>query len=231
MDLAIEALESARVGQVFRSRKNRVFRVTIGGETFIAKVFPPGGDDRAVHEHSALKSCVERGVRVPRPVGCSGRSLVMEYVEGKTAAESVDSDPADSEGTLLGVIDWLSEYHRAHDQQLCRGDSVLHNFLLARRGVVGIDLEESHGGYPIEDVGQVIASFLSMRPAFTEGKIAMVKNITFEYMARSGLDRAEDVPEAVSDALRFYAGFRADCDLLNAWAERIERGDLDLGQK
>ncbi|MBN1677587.1 MAG: phosphotransferase [Candidatus Thermoplasmatota archaeon] len=221
MESTIDDLEKARIGQVYRSRKNRVFRVSIEGETFVAKLFPPGQDEMALHEYSVLQGCVERGVRVPRPVKLLGRSILMEFVEGRTAAEVTDASPDAIEPTLLLVADWLSVFHKAHGLSLCRGDCVLHNFLMTSNGVLGIDFEEAHLGNPIEDLGQVIASFLSMRPAFTDGKMVLARRVVSEYMEGYGPDGNEAVPRAVSDALRHYAQFRPDGDLLNSWADKI----------
>jgi len=231
MDSFIEALENARAGEVFRSRKNRVFRVVIGGETLVAKVYPPGGDARASHEYSVLQACVERDVAVPRPVKHSGRALLMEYVEGMTATESIDSSPARPEPTILSVIEWLSEFHGAHGSQLCRGDGILHNFLMAPERVVGIDFEEAHEGHPLEDLGQVIASFLSMRPAFVPEKMSVARRAAGEYLKRTGIDSGAEIPLAVSDGLRHYAKFRDDGDTLTAWADRIVRDGLVSGEK
>jgi len=231
MDMTIQALENARVGQVFRSRKNRVFRVLLDGETLVAKIYPAGSDDRALREYCVLEACIERGVRVPRPVSQSGRFILVEFIEGKTAVEAIDSFPADAESTLSDVTEWLSGFHKAHDMRLCRGDCVLHNFLIASRGVVGVDFEEAHDGNPIEDMGQVIASFLSMRPAFSEGKMEVARRIAAEYLTRTGLEKGDDVPQAVSDALKHYGRFREDGALLNMWAERIAHRGLDSGQK
>lgn len=222
MDSTIEALEKVRVGEVFRSRKNRVYRVTFDGQMLVAKVYPAGGEDRAAREYSILQKTGCRHVRVPRPVKCDGRALLMEYIESKTVTEIIDSSSSDAEPTLLRVIGWLSDFHHAHGLQLCRGDCVLHNFLVAEEGVVGIDFEEAHEGDPIEDLGQVIASYLSMRPAFLESKFLTAERIASEYMTRSGLGRDRDTPHAVSCALRHYAGFREDGDLLRKWADRIE---------
>jgi aminoglycoside phosphotransferase (APT) family kinase protein len=231
MDSIIDALENARIGEVFRSRKNRVFRVLLAGETLVAKVYPPGGDARASNEYSVLQACVEREVAVPRPVKHSGRALLMEYVEGMTATESIDSSPARTEPTLLSIIEWLSEFHGAHGSRLCRGDGVLHNFLMTPEGVVGIDFEEAHEGRPLEDLGQVIASFLSMRPAFVPVKMSVARRAAGEYLKRTGIDSGTEIPLAVSDALRHYAKFRDDGDTLLAWADRIARDGLVSREK
>jgi len=231
LDSMIEALEHARVGEVFRSRKNRVFRVLIGGETLVAKVYPPGGEARALHEYSVLGACMEREVSVPRPVKHTGRILLIQYVEGETATECIDSSPARMEPTLLSVVDWLSGFHRAHGLRLCRGDCVLHNFLVTPEGVVGIDFEEAHEGRPLEDLGQVIASFLSMRPAFGAHKMSVARRAAADYLRRTGMDSVADVPLSVSDALRHYAKFRDDGDAMVAWADRIAREGLVSGEK
>ncbi|MBN1677545.1 MAG: phosphotransferase [Candidatus Thermoplasmatota archaeon] len=231
MDSTAEALEKARVGQVFRSRKNRVFKVIVNGETLVAKIFPSGSDDRATHEYSVLRACVERGVRVPHPVKHEGRALLMEYIEGSTTARIVDDAPLDAESTLLKVVQWLSGFHHANDLRLCRGDCVLHNFMMTAEGVIGIDFEEAHEGDPIEDVGQVMASYLSMRPAFADAKFVVAEHIVSQYMAGSVTDRSEEVPRAISDALRYYGRFREDGALLATWADRIERGGLGSGKE
>lgn len=226
MDTTPEGLEKARVGEVFRSRKNRVFKVVIGGDTLVAKLFPLDGSERARAEHEVLQECVKRQVRVPSPVKLEGRVLIMGYVAGRTAAEAVDTPGSDAEQILLDVVDWLAGFHVVNSFRLCRGDCVLHNFLMTPEGVVGIDFEEAHEGDPTEDLGEVIASYLSMRPQFVEGKFATARRIASEYEARSGHGGNEEVPRAVANALRRYSVFREDGTLLRTWAERIEREGL-----
>jgi Ser/Thr protein kinase RdoA (MazF antagonist) len=228
MDISVEALESARVGQPFRSRKNRVFKVVIGGDTLVAKVFPPDGSDRARSEYATLQACVERQVRVPHPVKLEGRVLVMEYVTGRTAAEAVDSPGSDTEQILRDVVDWLSGFHAATSSGMCRGDCVLHNFLMASEGVVGIDFEEAHRGNLADDLGEVIASYLSMRPQFVEGKFAVARRVASEHVGGPGRDGSGEVPRAVASALRHYGAFRKDGDVLREWADWIEREGLVL---
>lgn len=226
MDTTPEGLEAARVGDVFRSRKNRVFKVVIGGDTLVAKVFPPDGSDRARGEHAILEACVERHVRVPRPVKLDGCVLMMEYIPARTAAEAIDAPGSDAERILLGVVDWLSGFHAANSFGVCRGDCVLHNFLMASEGVVGIDFEEAHEGSPAEDLGEVIASYLSMRPQFLEGKFVIARRVSSEHAVLSGRDLGGEVPRAVAKALRHYGDFRKDGALLREWADWIEREGL-----
>lgn len=226
MDSYVEALEKARVGDVFRSRKNRVFKVVMGGDTLVAKVFPPDGGDRARSEYAILQACVERHVRVPRPVKLEDRILVMEYVAGRTAAEAIDFPGSDAERILLDVVDWLSGFHAANSYGACRGDCVLRNFLMTSEGVVGIDFEEAYEGNPADDLGEVIASYLSMRPQFVEGKFAIARRITSEHVHKSGRDSSGYVPLAVAKALRHYSAFRKDGALLREWADWIEREGL-----
>ncbi len=226
MDITLEDLEKARVGDVFRSRKNRVFKVVIGGDTLVAKVFPPDGSDRACSEHEILQACAERQIRVPRPVKLAGRALVMEYVAGRTASEALDAPGSDAEHVLRDVVDWLSGFHAADSSGMCRGDCVLHNFLMTSEGVVGIDFEEAHRGNPADDLGDVIASYLSMRPQFIEEKFAIAERVVSEYMSRSGRDGSGDIPLAVANSLRHYGAFRKDGALLREWADWIEREGL-----
>jgi hypothetical protein len=65
----------------FLSRKNSVYLVRRDGERFILKVF---ASDRADHEYRVLQDAYDAGIPVPRPVKLMGRSILMQYIEGRT---------------------------------------------------------------------------------------------------------------------------------------------------
>ncbi len=157
-------------------------------------------------------------------------AFIMSAVDGDNASEVFDSCfeiSSNSAGdTKLGqladhVASWLYSFHKAFDFEYIRGDSILRNFIEVPGGLVGIDLEESHEGDPIEDLGQVCAYIIATRPMFIDAKFDFARAIVAEYEDRSKSDIRLKLPRSVSCALRYYGGFRSDCALMCEWADRI----------
>jgi len=75
--------EKLRIGDVFRSRKNKGYSgISYEGRTLIAKVYPQSGGDSARREFEVLKKCSDLGLRVPVPIELAGARIVDVVLGG-----------------------------------------------------------------------------------------------------------------------------------------------------
>jgi len=223
-----------RVGEPFFSRKNRVFKVNLEGKICVAKVSGPGRARSIANEYEILCRCKRYGVSVPEPLLQLENAFVMSHVDGDNASELFDScfeGACQRAGDVAldqladRVASWLYSFHKAFDFKLVRGDSILRNFIDAPGMLVGIDLEESHEGDSIEDLGQVCAYVIATRPMFTDAKFDFARMIVARYEDRIKTDIRSKLPGSVSSALRYYGGFRSDCAQMDQWADKISSWD------
>jgi serine/threonine-protein kinase RIO1 len=232
-------LEKLRYGDVFRSRKNRVFRISSEGRTQIAKVYPSSKTDAARKEFEILRKCSDLGILVPKPIELAGNAIVMTFVDGVNASDVVDpllgedvpKSSASVNGVAEGLAEWLASFHRAFEFKFCRGDTILRNFLLSDGMTYGIDFEEAHSGDPISDIGELCASILGMRPLFGPMNIKMAASLVGRYWRSAGRNRSSDLPDSVADALEHYSGFREDGPILKARSRKIRAEGLSFLEK
>lgn len=221
MPYSLRELEMTRIGDGFFSRRNTVFKSLLGKETVVVKVFPEGVTDAARKEYSMLQECQSVGVSAPIPLELADQFIVMEYVEGSTLSEHLDSIwlgstdgqladriALDSAASSLGR--WFSDFHSSFGNRLCRGDANMRNFLIDRRGVTGIDFEESGEGDIINDIGQACSSILSMRPMFTRDKAKFCRTLAEKYFTAMGFTKTTELGESTAHALEHYASYRSD---------------------
>ncbi len=201
------------------SKKNQVALVRDGDELGILKVFADPETGATQREREGLVRAREAGVAVPMVRGIwYSRIMLLEYIEGTnlgdlTPRELIDVAPA--------LARWFARLHQIEggpgNTSFIRGDSILRNFvLMPRGGIAGVDLEEWEWGDPARDLGEVVASALTMDPPFTREAILMARRLHREYTLMApnpgnarlqretldALDRmAERRPEA-TDALR-----------------------------
>lgn len=189
----------------YPSRKNSVYLVRRDEERYILKVF---SSDRSGNEYRVLRDAYNAGIPVPRPVELKGRTILMEYVEGRTVNDLVD------EGTgtepVLGVASWLAKFHRAFlrdgGEVQIKSDAIFKNFILADR-VYGIDFELSRPGRPEEDVGEAISFLLDTTPMFTDEKYRLAVAFIKRYQAESGII-LQDIESNIAKSLMEAASFR-----------------------
>lgn len=231
----MDSLEKGRTGPMFQSKKNRVFRSTVAGESYVVKVYRGEWRERAAVEHGILMQCIDRGVPVPEPLALLPGVIVMAPVEGRIAGDVFDclfatckEDGLGSEQERLAdqLVRWLAGFHEAFDFRMARGDTILRNFVIAGQEAVGLDFEEAARGDTISDLGQLCASSLIMDPVFTPPKVAFARRLAERYWAVSGQRRMGELDRAVSAAIRHYAQFRPNGQVLLAHANRIERGEV-----
>jgi tRNA A-37 threonylcarbamoyl transferase component Bud32 len=189
----------------FPSRKNSVYLVRRDGESFILKVF---SSDRSDHEYRVLRDAYDAGIPVPRPVEHKGRSILMQYIEGRTVNDLVDEGAGPE--PVLGVASWLARFHsqfiRDDGEVLLKSDAIFKNFIVADR-IYGIDFELSRPGRPEEDVGEAISFLLDTNPMFTEDKYRLAFAFINRYQDESGII-LQDIENSIAKSLMEAASFR-----------------------
>ena len=222
MPCNLHDLQKERIGDMFFSRKNSVFRSLCGEREVVVKVFTNDAADAALKEYSVLETCRAKNVAAPTPIELKEAVIVMEYVEGQTLAEFLDAARRGSEvrandypqvqevAESLGA--WLADFHEAFDYTLSRGDAGIRNFIISCKGVVGIDFEESGDREVIGDLGEACASVLSMRPMFSHESEEFCRCMVETYASKAGPSRITRLNEAVACALERYAEYRDDGD-------------------
>ncbi len=236
--MSLHDLGNGRIGPYMQSKKNRVFRTSVGGREYVVKVFRDEWKERAQAEFSVLSWCREKGVPVPLPVTMVEDAIVMEPIEGESAAVVFDELFSHSSGADLSeaqreladnLAKWMSSFHIAFDFKLARGDAVLKNFIITPSGITGLDFEEASSADTLNDLGQLCASVLMTDPVFTAAKVSFARHFTSCYWAHSGRNRTDGLAATVSAAIRHYAPFRSNGSELLRYATRIENGELRVG--
>jgi len=236
--MSLRDLEDGRFGPYMQSKKNRVFRTSVGGREYIVKVFRDEWNERARVEFGMLSECREKGVLAPLPIAIVEDAIVMEPIDGESVAKVFDelfshssgADLSDAQKELAdNLAKWLSSFHVTFDFRLARGDAILKNFVVTPSGVAGLDFEEASSADTLNDLGQLCASALMTDPVFTVSKNSFARHLASCYWAHSGRNRADELATAVSAAIRHYAPFRSNGSELLRYATRIENGDLRVG--
>lgn len=237
--VTLRDLEDGMVGPYFHSKKNRVFRTILGGKEYIVKVFRGEWKERAKIEFRILSECREKRIRAPIPVSVVEDAVVMEPVTGTSVASMFDdlflnaSGPEPPAGQVVlasGLAEWLSGFHSAFGFELARGDTILKNFIMSPSGVVGLDFEEASRADTLSDLAQLCASAMMTDPPFTGLKVTFARNIAAKYWDLCGQDQSGELDGAISSAIRHYASFRANGNLLLEHASDIENGRLKIGR-
>jgi len=236
VDLTPAGLESIKVGEPYRSRKNRVFKIRFRGSFAVAKVYAPDRVESAGLEHEILTKCHRGGVLVPRPIALGKGTILMEYIEGENLSDMFDRLWREEGGSTNcqelrrlitdGVSEWLARFHRAFGFHEARGDTILRNFVVSGDRIYGLDFEEAGERDPLSDLGGACANLLSMNPKFTPGKFGFVRELAERYWHHSGTDRSAELPEAIAAALEHYSAFRTDGQSLCAQAKKLRTNGL-----
>lgn len=236
-DLSLDTLERSRIGPLFRSKKNRVFKSDVGGKAYIVKVYRGEWRERASIEYELLKECRARDVPVPEPVALLEGAIVMVPVSGIVVGDEFDRMIVLRSGLVLtseqerladSLARWLTKFHLAFGLRRARGDTILRNFIINDEGVVGLDFEESSPSDTISDLGQLCASVLMTDPVFTERKIAFARHLADRYWTCSGQRRSGELGGAIASSIRHYAQYRANGQELLAYASKIENGSMSI---
>jgi tRNA A-37 threonylcarbamoyl transferase component Bud32 len=209
----------------FPSRKNRVYRISTEIGELVMKIFQTG---RTEQEFSVLREAFDRGLKVPEPYEVFENLLFMEFVSGCSLCDSLNEtlDPK----YAAELAEWFGEFHesfRDGDISLVKSDSNLRNFLVSKRGIVGVDFEFAHTGNPMEDIGEACAFILDTDPIFTAEKYELCHTFLRVYQEATGADLA-GISDSIAHALREAAHFRQNQrDLLLLKATEIaESGEF-----
>ncbi len=156
-----------------------------------------GHEDREalLREVHTLEYLHQGGLAVPALLGVRKNELQLEYIQGPTYADLVDSMiPEQAEG----LATWLAEYHRITG--LLRGDCNLRNFLWSKGGCVGVDFEDEVTlGEPERDMGKVIAYAVTYNPPFTTEKALCGRLLLLAFRATGG--DLEEIKNAYLDEI------------------------------
>nr|WP_255565427.1 hypothetical protein [Gelria sp. Kuro-4] len=226
MDDALQLLEGygLTVLERYRSKKNRVYRVSDGRRELAAKLYTCAA--ACAREKSALLEAGARGIAVPRPLALLREDLLLlEKVTGTNLCDVLNQTLEATLARRLGT--WLGELHarfRRGGCTLLKGDAVLRNFLVGAGGqLYGLDWEESREGEPLSEVGEACASVLSTDPMFTPAKYRLVTELLAAYEEAAQAGALPAVIPHVAAALRRFAGFRPrQAELLLAQAAELE---------
>lgn len=116
---ALERLGFAVAGTVplaGDASQRRFYRVTLlDGATVVAALYPAGGADQAVRDHTVQRWGVERGLPLPSPLGLQAEVTVSTDLGDEHLEAVLERDPA---GALAGALEALATFQR------CRFDSL-----------------------------------------------------------------------------------------------------------
>ena len=122
--------------------------------------------DALLREANLLRRLHQAGLAVPALLALEEDALRLEYLEGPTYADLVDTmtpQQADSLGS------WLALYHSITGS--LRGDCNLRNFLWSDGRCVGVDFEDREVfGEPEVDMGKILAFAATYHPSFSTKK-------------------------------------------------------------
>ncbi|MDK2784841.1 MAG: hypothetical protein PWQ41_1843 [Bacillota bacterium] len=230
MDDALEVLEGYgfAVLERFRSKKNRVYRVTDGHREHVAKLYASAA--ACAREKGALLKVGARGIAVPKPLALLREDLlILEKVPGTNLCDVLNHTLEVTLARQLGA--WLGELHirfRQGEATFLKGDAILRNFLVGAGGkLYGLDWEESHEGDALSEVGEACASVLATDPMFTPVKYRLVGELLAAYEEAAQAKALPAVIPHIAAALRRFAGFRPQqAEFLLAQAAELEMRGL-----
>lgn len=160
----------------FESKKNRVML-----EAGVVLKHHDDGET-LLREAHALEQLHQAGLAVPALLGIKKNTLKLEYIEGPTYVDLVDTMTLEQ---AEGLAAWLAEYHRLSG--MLRGDCNLRNFLWSQGQCVGVDFEdEGTVGEPESDMGKILAFAVTYSPPFTPNKAACGRLLLQAFRATGG---------------------------------------------
>lgn len=104
-------------------------------------------------EEKTLKRLNKHGLNVPKVVNSHKNILITEFIEGKTIGEAIHK----SADWVEDLAKWLAKLHniKHNETTILKGDCNLKNFIFTKKGVYGIDFENTFYGDPIHDLGEI----------------------------------------------------------------------------
>ena len=144
----------------FQSKKNRV---TLEHGVVVKRY---QDKESLFREARALEHLHQGGLEVPAVLDVEAQALKLEFIEGPTYVDLVES-MTPKQAKALG--NWLAKYHGITGR--LRGDCNLRNFLWSKELCVGVDFEDevTQGEREI-DMGKILAFAVTYNPPFTTKK-------------------------------------------------------------
>ncbi|HUV25420.1 MAG TPA: RIO1 family regulatory kinase/ATPase [Methanomassiliicoccales archaeon] len=206
------------------SKKNVVYKLSTQNEHLVLKIFQ---SDLAEKEHSILLSCRSRGIKVPEPYLLGDDFILMEFLDGPNLCDLLNESPDFEYAEMMA--DWFQAFHHAFRNgklTMVKSDAKLHNFLLTRKGLAGLDFELAHEGDPLEDIGEMCAHILDTDPMFTHRKFELCEHLLRRYSEKAG-NTLSGITKWVVVALEEAASFRpSQRKELEKWVAGLDRGTV-----
>ncbi|KYC45323.1 MAG: bifunctional UGMP family protein/serine/threonine protein kinase [Candidatus Methanofastidiosum methylothiophilum] len=189
MKIDFEYLEkniSAHIEKQFSSKKNSVYLLNYNGEKTVAKVF---NNSRSKFEFDILNFLYSNGIYVPEPYAIVNQTIFMEYLEGDTLMNLINSNLTNKEKYMESLSDFFSSIHQIQKNKmsLLKGDSSIKNFIYNTK-IYGIDFEESNYGNCLKDLAGAIAQILDSNPSFNDEKFYLSNYLLQKYSEKNNID-------------------------------------------
>lgn len=133
------------------SKRNDVYAIKYKNKQFVVKIYK--NKDSRVMEEKTLKRLNKHGLNVPKVVNSHKNILITEFIDGKTIGKAIHT----SADWVEDLAKWLAKLHniKHNETTILKGDCNLKNFIFTKKGVYGIDFENTFYGDPIHDLGEI----------------------------------------------------------------------------
>jgi len=133
------------------SKRNDVYAIKYKNKEFILKIYK--NENCRIIEERNLKKLKKHGLNVPKIISSHKNILIMEFINGKTIGEEIYTHT----NWVEDLAKWLSKLHniKYNGKSILKGDCNLKNFIFTKKGIYGIDFEDSFYGDPIHDLGEI----------------------------------------------------------------------------
>ncbi|MCC7571986.1 MAG: hypothetical protein KO464_01190, partial [Candidatus Methanofastidiosum sp.] len=178
-----------------------------------------------------LQNLYKKNIPVPKPYSLVNQTIFMEYIQGETLMDIINSNLANKEKFLDSLSSFFSKIHeiKKGNLSLLRGDLSIKNFIYKNR-IYGLDFEESTYGNNLKDIGGTIAQIIDSSPSFTDEKFYLSNYFLEKYLQNKIFEFDEIqilLKNYLIEGLLFDASFRPNQrDEILKWASKIKK-DFD----
>ncbi|NLJ58323.1 MAG: hypothetical protein GX339_05715 [Tissierellia bacterium] len=188
------------------SKRNQVYRVLRGGNTYILKKF--NNIDSYKREEELLNLLKNAGVKVPSIIYKEENCLHIEDLGSFTLLdwyEDQEKSNTLTESMVYKLCYWLKDFYKAvydyYNEELILQDVNFRNFLIFEDDIYGIDFEQVARGTFCQDIGRFSAYALTYDPVMTQWKINF-RNKFINIMSKElNLDREKIISEEKKELL------------------------------
>lgn len=212
----------------FYSKKNSVYLIEYMDQKMVAKIFKTS---RQRFEFNILNFLYDQDIAIPKPYAIVNKTIFMEYLNGDTFIDLINSDAVDKEKYMENLSDFFCSIHKIKkdNMSLLKGDLSIRNFIYLDK-IYGLDFEESTYGNPLKDIGGTIAQILDSSPSFTKEKFYLSNYFIQFYLENSSSvfdDPMTDLKYFIIEGLMFDASFRPNQkEEIDSWILKIKK-DFD----